>query len=68
MVTNLAASETQHDIPNTFQQTPCSNHPGIASIRESHEDGSRSYLTIALEGDIEDQTFKYCLQFLYTGK
>ena len=50
-----------------FQQTSCASYLGISSIRESHEDGGRSSLIIALESDIEDQTLQFCLQFIYTG-
>ena len=50
-----------------FQQTLCTPYPGVSSIRETHEKGGRSSLIIAVESDIEDQTFKYCLQFIYTG-
>ena len=67
MLNILSDNDRQNDIRNTFQQPPSRNHPGIASIRESSEDGGRSSLIIAVESDVEDQTFKYCLQFIYTG-
>ena len=67
MVTELSANETQTAFIDTFKQPPCSNHPGISNIRETREGEGRSSLIIVLGSDIDDETFKYCLQFIYTG-
>ena len=39
---------------------------GISSIQEGAEDDDH-VITIVLEGDIEHQTLKHCLQYLYSG-
>ena len=56
------------DAIHVFQWSTCTKHLGVSSILESSEDECRSHRIIALDSGIEDQTFKYGLQFIYTGR
>ena len=56
--------------PNIFERSALNNGcvPGIAMVNDDVSEDGRPRLFIQLQDTVEDQTFVYVLQFLYTGK